>query len=193
MFHKQSVFLKIFFLASLGILTSTLSACRPYHRTPLDALTEWPGYLANSGLNLVQVLRQEQVAGGIVLLYLYPMPESELGKGMHCVATTFVTSERNGSWRAQSASQLGCAEQYPAVSRFEATYTVGGNITDLTTAYGLSPDGSQVRIEWSDGLLSTATLQNRVFLASRPQTLKVRRIELLGADGSVLDTWNGSN
>lgn len=64
---------------------------------------------------------------------------------------------------------------------------------DLTTAYGLGPDGSQVCIEWSDGTWNTATLQNGVFVVCRPQTLTVRRMELLDTDGSVLDIWNESN
>ncbi len=71
---------------------------------------------------------------------------------------------------------------------FIAGYTVGGNVTHLTTAYGLSHRGHAVRIVWSDGQIDIAPLKAGSFLLARAETLKVQRIELLDANGSVLKT-----
>lgn len=176
----------------------TLPACswqRPSHSTPLRALTEFPGYLTQEKLNSVSVLREERVAGGVVLLYRYPATQSKTGDGnpatapTACIATTFVTQERNGSWQAQSASKLGCG---PDVGKgFAVTYTVGGNVMELTTVYGVSEAGDRVRIEWADGQSSIVPLVDNVFLQSRPENSPPRRVELLDEEGMTLDstTW----
>lgn len=169
-------------ILSLALIISGCSFWRPFHPTPLDALTEFPGYLSEANLSLAQVLRQEKIAGGLVLLYRYPLKKEKKS----CFATTFVTQEKNGGWRAQSASRIGC--NATPVNEFMAIYTVGGNITALTTAYGLSHFGHEVRIEWSDGLVESVPLEDGTFLKSRPATLQVEKIELLNADGEVVET-----
>jgi hypothetical protein len=63
----------------------------------------------------------------------------------------------------------------------------GGNITALTTAFGLSNRGSKIRIMWSDGKTSVATVENGAFLDARPETLRVLRAELLDANNRVLE------
>jgi hypothetical protein len=164
---------------------------RPFHPTPLDALTESPGYLINPDhyiADSVVALQRQEVAGGLVLLYRWQTRQSQ-SAGTYCVAATFVTPAGKG-WRAQSSGSLGRAFssgcQIPP-DTFAAGYTVGANITSLTTAYGLAPRGDAVRIEWSDGQIDVVSPENGSFLLSRPETLAVRRIELLGADGQVLE------
>lgn len=183
-----------------GILVVLLltSACRPYHRTSLEALTEFPGYLEKADaftMSSVQVLQQQKTADGLVLLYRWQTSESVKNKTF-CLATTFVTSEGNG-WRAQSSGSVGRSDSgqcsIPETHGFVAAYTVGGNITDLTTAYGISDRGNAVRIEWSDGLVVTAPLQSSAFLAIRPAILQVRLIGLLDSNGNILETWNGDS
>ncbi|MBI3242850.1 MAG: hypothetical protein HYZ49_11205 [Chloroflexi bacterium] len=174
-------------ISCLWLLTLGCLGWRPYHSTSTEALTEFPGYLTKESLNSVEILQQENVADGLVLLYRYPSPVGTVSNG-YCVATTFVTEEQNNSWRSQSASRIGCGENYPYIDDFMAMYTVGGNITDLTTAYGFSNRGDEVRIEWSDGLVDVVTLQNGAFLNSRPQILQVQRIELLDKNGEVLES-----
>lgn len=169
------------------LLTVACLGWRPYHATATEALTEFPGYLTKESLNSVEILQQENVADGLVLLYRYPSLVSA-DSNEYCAATTFVTEEQNNSWRSQSASQIGCGENYPYIDGFMAMYTVGGNITDLTTAYGFSNRGNEVRIDWSDGLVEIVTLQNGAFLKSRPQILQVQRIELLDKNGEVLES-----
>jgi hypothetical protein len=178
-------------ILSLSLLLSGCAWWRPYHPTPLDALTEFPGYMNQDNLAFVELLQEENVAGGLVLLYRYPLYKPDTASNEHCVATTFVTEEQRNRWRSQSASKIGCGENYPYAEGFMATYTVGGNITDLTTAYGFSNYGSQTRISWSDGVIDLVPIQNGTFLKSRPQTLQVRSIELLDVDGEVLEnkTW----
>ncbi|GIK55785.1 MAG: hypothetical protein HND44_02955 [Chloroflexi bacterium] len=44
---------------------------------------------------------------------------------------------------------------------FVAGYTVGGNKTDLAIAYGLAPQGKEVRIYWTDGAIIVIPIQIR--------------------------------
>ena len=47
-----------------------MSACswgRAYHATPLEALTEFPGYLTKESLGSALILQEEAVAGGLVI------------------------------------------------------------------------------------------------------------------------------
>ena len=121
------------------------------------------------------------------LLYLYPSDEAGPTSSANCLATTFVTQERNGGWRPQSAGQMACGEEIFAEDVFTAAYTVGGNVTELTTAYGRSTQGEQVHIEWSDGMISIIPVVNGTFLNSRPEILQVQQVSLLNSDGTLLD------
>jgi hypothetical protein len=188
---KQMVMKKLLWLVDIIFLVTISTGCawfQPYYATPIEALTEFPGYLTETKTALVDVLAQEKVAGGIVLLYKFPAPSHEASG--YCIATTFVTQKDGGSWRAQSGSRLGCGVNYLEMGDFVAAYTVGGNVTELTTVYGVG-QGHQVRIEWSDGQESTVFLANGVFLQSRPDTLQVERVELLNEVGEILaaQTW----
>jgi hypothetical protein len=158
-----------------------ISACRPYHATPFDALTEWPGKLENKNvdvLNSVQVLAEQEVAGGLVLLYSVPTEEA----GQNILASTFVTPDVLG-WRSQSTGSTN----YSDSDDFAAAYFPGGNVTDLTTAYGISLKGDRVRIRWSDGQTDVLLLENPAFILARPETLTVRSIEILDSEGLVLE------
>lgn len=172
-----------------------VAACsRPFHATPADALTEFPGMLAGSLNNhsSLHILQHQDVAKGMVLLYRWQRTDRS-STNTFCVAATFVTPEGRG-WRAQSSSYFGeepsgrarCT--FTTRSGFEVSYLPSGNITDLTAAYGLSNRGSHVRITWSDGVVSQVPLQNRSFLAARPEKLQVERVELLDTDDTVLET-----
>lgn len=172
------------------IIGFTVSACswgRTYHATPLEALAEFPGYLTKESLGSASILQDETVAGGLVLLYLYPSDEAGLTPSANCLATTFVTQERNGGWRSQSAGRMACDEEIFAEDIFTAAYTVGGNVTELTTVYGMSTQGEQVRIEWSDGTISIIPVVNGTFLSSRPETLQVQQVSLLNSAGALLE------
>lgn len=165
----------------LGLLF-LISACRPGPSTPFDALFEFPSTLegADAALkNSVQVLAEEEVAGGLVILYSMPSKET----GGRTLRRTFVTPEGRG-WRAQASGSIG----YSDSDDFVAAQTVGGNITDLTTAYGISDKGDNVRIEWSDGQIDIVPIVDGVFLLSRPDTLAVRLVELLDSSGKVLES-----
>lgn len=169
-------------VAPILLLLLLLSACaRPYHPTAFDALTETPGYLRKDDpltLNSVELLQQKEIRAGVIILYRW----HKSTPGTDVLATTFVSREGSG-WRAQSSGSIA----FSPFDDFVVSYTVGGNITNLTTAYGLASKGSGVRISWSDGLVSLVSLQtNGSFLESRPETLQVRRVELLGESGNVL-------
>ncbi len=65
-------------------------------------------------------------------------------------------------WRAQSSGSTS----YSKSDDFVASYAVGGNITDLTTAYGISKKGNSVRIEWSDGQIDIVPIEDGAFILS---------------------------
>jgi len=165
----------------LGLLF-LISACRPSPSTPFDALFEFPSTLEGADValkNSVQVLAEEEVAGGLVILYSMPSKET----GGRTLKRTFVTPEGTG-WRAQASGSIDYSES----DEFVAHQTVGGNITDLTTAYGISDKGDNVRIEWSDGQIDIVPIADGVFLLSRPDTLTVWLVELLDSSGKVLES-----
>ncbi|MDW8324923.1 MAG: hypothetical protein RMK99_00015 [Anaerolineales bacterium] len=172
-----------------------LSACRPYHSNALDALTEYPGYLENASAftkSSVRILQQQDVTGGTVILYRWQTPKS-VEKQQYCLAATFVASEGYG-WRAQSSGSVGVAPADCIISEaedFVAAYTVGGNSTPLSIAYGIARGSDTVRVEWSDGVIMSTPVENNSFLLTRPDTIHVRRIELLNVVGEVLEskTW----
>jgi hypothetical protein len=172
-----------------------LTACRPYHPNPYDALTEFPGYLENASTftkSSARILRQQDVAEGIVILYRWQTPKS-VERQHYCLATTFVTPEGLG-WRAQSSGSVGVVSADCTLSEtedFVAAYTLGGNSTKLSTAYGISKLGDRVRVEWADGVTMTAPVENNSFLLARPDTIHISRIEVLNVEGEVLrsKTW----
>ena len=181
--------MRIKYVIQLFVLAAPIfiSACRPYQPTPIDALTEWPGKLdgADSALlESVQILKEEEVAGGLVILYSIPAKEP----GEHVLVSTFVTPEGRG-WRAQSSGW----KDYSDSDDFVVSGIAGGNITDLTTVSGISNKGEVVRIEWSDGQIDLLPVEEGTFLFSRPETLTFRGIELLDRAGEALESreWDG--
>ena len=171
-------------MALLVGIVLAVSGCdwiKPIHPTPLDALTEFPGYLTQADLGSARLLQQVQVAGGVVLLYRH-LDRQDRFEGAEQLSVTFVTPEGQG-WRAQASGGCGI----PSAGGFVVCYSVGGNITPLTSAYGLSEEGNRVRIHWTDQETHEVELaDNGSFLLSRPVTVQVERFELLDETGQVL-------
>lgn len=168
---------------------SFLTACalQPPQPTPLQALTVAPGMLPNTiNLQTVQILQTQQVAGGTSVLYRWPGSQPDRS----CLAATFMTPERGG-WRAQSSGGFGCDVRDD--ESFAAGYTVGGNITPLTTAFGVANYGHRVEIEWSDGRTTTTNLVRNTFLLARPATVQAGCFRLLDRQGRVLATEDCDN
>lgn len=179
--QKWAVIVRMGLLASIVLAVAGCDWIKPFHPTPLDALTEFPGYLSQADLGSARVLQQIEVAGGIVLLYRH-LDRQDRFEGAEQLSVTFVTPEGKG-WRAQASGGCGI----PSFGGFVACYAVGGNITPLTSAYGLSEEGSRIRIHWADGETHEVGLaDNGSFLLSRPATVQVARIELLDETGQVL-------
>lgn len=192
----------ILILSTVLFVTGCSGWGRPFHPTPLDALTEFPGKLTHSDRYIeesVEVLQEQEVAGGLVLLYRWQSAKSQ-ETDTYSLATSFVTPEGKG-WRAQASGfhtirsrELPSSWEPPLfgceilADTFVAGYTVGGNITSLTTASGLSHRGDIVGIIWSDGQIDVMPLKAGSFLLARPETLKVQRIELVDANGRVLES-----
>jgi hypothetical protein len=176
------------------LLCVLLSACslRQFHPTPVDALIEISGMVVGS-LNdpsSLQVLQQQEVAGGTVLLYRWQRTATQLSNTF-CLVATFVTHEGRG-WRAQSSGFFSDGASgrptctFTTTSDFRVGYYVEGNITALTTAYRWRTHGSHVHITWSDGVVSQIPVHNQSFLESQPETLQVERIELRDTNDTVL-------
>lgn len=186
---------KLFFIVKIFLLILLTACSKTGHDNSLLALTEFPGYLEGANLDHVEILKEETVPSGVVLLYRYPafVPDSSgvVVPDGHCVAVTFVSHNPDGSWQAQSSSQLGCGRAYSTPQKFEALYTVGGNIQSLSTAFGVSGRGHAVEISWEDGAVTAAPLENNSFILSRPGAFQVQKIVLLDENGAVLEsqTW----
>lgn len=156
------------------LVTLLLAACGQAGPNPADTpLAAFPGFLSEAALASAELLHQEPVADGVILLYRYQDDAST------CLATVFVNQFPNGSRQAQSASRLDCDQ----ASSFQAAYSKSGR---FSTAYGLAAGGQQVLVEWSDGRASLVAVQDGVFVQSRPGRLQVTRFELLDANGHLL-------
>jgi hypothetical protein len=160
----------------LWVLIVTLSGIgcgwwQPFHATPLDALTEFPGHWPTDRA-FASVLQQQRVAEGVVMLYKHPDYSTERMSD-HCLSVTFVTPEDRG-WRAQSSgSMCGLSDTID----FGVAYTSGGNVTALTSVYGFSQRGHTVRMTWSNGQVDTTPVRDGSFLLASPETLRLRRVD----------------
>jgi hypothetical protein len=158
----------------LLLVTLFLAACGQSEPNPAEQpLAAFPGFLTPAALDSAELLHQEPVADGVILLYRYQ------GDQGNCLATVFKAQLPNGGRQPQSASQLDCRQG----ETFQAAYSKSGR---FATAYGLAIGGQQVLVEWSDGRSSLVTVQDGVFVQSRPGRLHVTRFELLDANGNLL-------
>ncbi len=191
---------------------------RLFNATPLYALAEWPGHLPQKDIDEAYVWQQQEISGGIVYLYYYPLRLPETPPNSYCVGATFVAPDKSGSWRSQSGNKLGCwqveagfdrltpsqitsGKVYPVSlphhapgtpsSFFMATVLPGGNITPLTVAYGLAQQGQRVRIQWADGLVTYAGIHNGTFIDANPTFAQVSSVDLIDENGRILasKTW----
>ncbi len=171
----------------LLLALALLEGCRQQrtYGMPIDALTEFPGYLNAENAHSFQLLARRELPRGDVLLYAFRGTRPEV-EGMTCVATTFVSENEEGRWRAQSSSNMGCRPDFPDPEEFILRHTAGGNITGLATVYGLTPAGETVRVRWADGEVTMAGIDDGHVLLSRPETVQPDRIEILDADGNVI-------
>lgn len=176
---KSFQVLFLFFMLTTG--------CQPYYDTIVDALMTFPGYLNEENKDSYHMLAETSMGDGKVILYAYQSNFPNI-EGDTCIATTFVTHKESRGWRSQSSSRLGCRPDFLQTDEFAAGATVGGNVTDLAVAYGISANGRDVRVNWSDGIVETASIQNNVFLLVRPKTVLATKIELLDSNGAVLQT-----
>jgi hypothetical protein len=152
------------------------------YATQVEALTEFPGYLSAGNRDSFQLLARRELPLGDVLLYTF----AGARPNEKCVATTFVSEEGDGRWRAQSAARLGCQAGFPESETIILAYTAGGNITGLATVYGLAPGGATVRVRWTDGEATTADIEDGYLLVSRPETIPPQVIEILDVAGNVI-------
>jgi hypothetical protein len=166
---------------ALGLLL-LLVACGPRHETPFDALSEFPGQLEGldqTDMKSVTVHAEEPIAGGVVVIYSLPGPNAN----ERSLARTFVTQEQRG-WQPQASGWL----DYDPSEETVLAFSVGGNVTPLTTAYGLAGEGETAQISWSDGVVDTVPIVDGAFVLSRQETLTVEQIQIISRDGTLLNS-----
>src|SRR5690554_5875305 len=106
------------------LVTLLLAACGQVSPAASDQpLAAFPGFLSTAALESAELLHQEPVADGLILLYRY---QSDTG---NCLATAFVAQFPNGSRQPQSASRLDCRQG----ETLQAAYSKSGR---FSTAYG---------------------------------------------------------
>ena len=189
------------FAALLWLATACGGWLRPFHPTPLDALTEFAGYLTDADGYVetsVEVPQQRQVANGQILLYRWQAPLSK-ETDTCCAAVTFVApihTLRGKGWGAQSSILLGgrrtgnTVECNLPANAFVAGRMVVDNRPNVTVACGFA-SGDRVRIDWSDGQSDTVSIDSDSFLLARSGRVQVRRFELLNSVGDVLEVIEG--
>jgi hypothetical protein len=182
-------------IACVLLLLATLilaSGCEDeaYYTAMVEALDEWPGACSYRvrpdeppcSVESIEVLQSQEIAGGVVLIYRAPLETA----GTYVLARTFLTpsSSAYGSWQPRAS----CDVVYDQPAGFLASWCPGGDVRALATVYGLADRGDLVRVEWSDGRVDTLPLVNGSFAQSRPSHEPAERVELLRADGAVLES-----
>jgi hypothetical protein len=182
----------ILLLAMLLVLASCslYPSCSPYDKTigrsdPFDAAVV-SELNCNGGqeprISSARLILEEKIVGGVVLLYVYPTDSP----GEHILTQAFVTQEKGTGPTLWFPATISCGV-YTETQVFFPTYTVGGS-NGPSTAFGISKKGNEVRIEWSDGQVDVIPVENGAFLQSRQETVWVQRVELLDAEGDVLES-----
>jgi hypothetical protein len=189
----------VYGLCLVGLLVG-LSACLATQApTPQDALKEFPGYLQSATMYVpdsVTILQEQAIDQGVVLLYRWQSPASARQE-LYCLAGSVVGKDLRG-WRVESSAALdeiyreplfGCAA--PLNDGLIVGYGTGGSRTDLTFVFGVSAQGSQVRVHWADGQIDTVPLVDGSFLITRSTRTGVERVEALDASGALVSahTW----
>lgn len=170
----------------LMLVSIILTACRSAFSIPQEALTQAPGYLISSDYydpESVRIAQTLDVEGGQILVYYWRVKNES-----QChLSVTFVSQGFFG-WQAQSSGDLQTECELSQMLNWETSALISGNIRDLTAVYGVSPKGASVRATWPDGSSATSPLSEGVFILARSERLTSWRIELLDADGSVLES-----
>lgn len=164
--------------------------------TPQDALFELPSQVNVKYKDTLQILHQQEVADGLVVLYRWQTDEAA-AQGTYCVGSTFLTIHEHLGWQAHSSGYfVGDTVSLPrcnfaAPIDLKTIYYSGGKTIPVTTVYGLSDIGSNVRVTWRDGHISNLAIEKGSFLVSREGHVKPRRVEVLDTDDTIVasETW----
>lgn len=187
------ILLMIAIVLPVVVISNSDLFCRA-QPTKLAALRDFPGKLGSlseKDIQTVQVLQQTMVADGVSILYYW----KQSGEITSNLAVTFLTPYCNG-WRAQSTGfiendkVLYLSDVISEDTPFTPAYYTGGNVRPLTTFYGISGKGAQVRVIWSDDLISYVAIQKGSFLQVRMTNVQVRQVDLLDREGNIIASEN---
>jgi hypothetical protein len=160
------------------------------HPTPEHALTQLPGEVLPENADSVRILRQQNVADHLAVVYRWQTERAE-AQGTYCVASAFITREGQG-WRAQSSRGfVGDRAMLPKCD-FAAPlglkanfYNSGYDGNSISLVYGVSDVGTHVRITWADGHVETQPLENNAVLFVRADLVEPTLVEALNDAGEV--------
>ncbi|MGE5617943.1 MAG: hypothetical protein ACM3US_01650 [Sphingomonadaceae bacterium] len=125
------------------------------------------------------------MAAGIVAVRRWKPHYYDAAGPANYYSANLVVQGRFG-WRVEcrASTTLGRVE-----SGFAAGRMRGDSVAPVSYGYGVSDRGSGVRVEWEDGRVDTEALHpNGSFLVVRDAAVEVERVELLDADGGVLES-----
>lgn len=150
----------------------------------LQAAVEGSEFLTNMDPNDIEVLQEQAVGGGRLMLYRWLNEADET-----CVATTYLTTI-NRVWQTHDTITATCR---PA-GDFMAAHSGNSHIDApfgpprQTVVFGTSEIGRAVRVVWVDGQVSHIPLENGAFLDARSGRWGVERVELLDAQNNIILT-----
>ncbi len=199
----------VLLLILAGWLALTITTRTAPHNTLLDAGRE--GFVPKDSLgkpdlgpDRARILAQQEVAPGkMLLLYAWP-PSTDMPTDHLSVIPIGVqeTTIRAFPWQPRLGWHFaGVAGRPATLPRGDDFYAgalpagFSGVDEPVSTAWGLSKRGAQVRITWSDGVVTLAPLQQETYLVTRPDPnyrtnpalrLHVRKTELLDTDDKIL-------
>lgn len=186
----------VLLLAGIGMIL-LLVACTldPIRENPQDALTIPPGRVHPNYRDSIQILQQQTIDNGIVLLYRW-QTDAAATAATFCIASAFLSYgaagwqvESGGNFVGDTVSEPACNLAHPIL--LKASYYYAGQTTTFTMIYGLSDSGKNVRITWSDFQTSVVPVDQGTFLVPREGEFMPQRIEVLDDSGNSVaeEVW----
>lgn len=183
-FGKTTIFCFLLF----SLLTV---ACMPQSAEPpptVQAFMEHSTALSQLSIEDIHVLHDEAYGSGRVMLYSWQ------NNGFQCLASSYLT-QFNGNWEISDTLSLPCQLPSDFVAGYTNVSTIETNLGSprQTVAFGTSTLEGVVRVVWADGLVEQVPMHDGAFLTVRSGRWAIERIDLIGPDGTLLETEDWAN
>ncbi len=183
-FGKTTIFCFLLF----SLLTV---ACMPQSSEPpptVQAFMEHSTALSQLSIEDIHVLHDEAYGSGRIVLYAWQ------NNGFQCLASSYLT-QLNGNWEISDTLSLPCQLPSDFVAGYTNVSTIETNLGSprQTVAFGTSTLEGVVRVIWADGLVEQVPMRDGAFLTVRSGRWAIERIDLIGPDGTLLETEDWAN